>query len=212
MPLPETIPVRYTEEEADNFSIRPVKRQTFRLRELVDMILRVTGKDQARVQQILKSGTLVYHFFRYWWPGIETDAAELAALLAEFPGDEPRRAFRADECALIILEPATAGRRAIEIDRGAAERKPLFAARSFWDCLIALTGNSAGAAAGGAGVTYAGYSFDRRADLFQVTLTANSGNNLPAMPRNLRRGWCGQSLKRLARLRGLRSCARGNKL
>lgn len=63
MPLPETIPVRYTEEEADNFSIRPVKRQTFRLRELVDMILRVTGKDQARVQQILKSGTLVYHFF-----------------------------------------------------------------------------------------------------------------------------------------------------
>ncbi len=116
MPLPETIPVRYTEEEADNFSIRPVKRQTFRLRELVDMILRVTGKDQARVQQILKSGTLVYHFFRYWWPGFEADAAELAALLAEFPGDDPRRAFRAEDCALIILEPATAGRRAIEID------------------------------------------------------------------------------------------------
>jgi len=54
VPLPETIPVRYTEEEADNFSIRPVKRQTFRLRELVDMVLRVTGKDLPRVQQILR--------------------------------------------------------------------------------------------------------------------------------------------------------------
>jgi hypothetical protein len=178
VPLPETIPVRYTEEEADNFSIRPVKRQTFRLRELVDMILRVTGKDQARVQQILKSGTLVYHFFRYWWPGFETDDAELAALLAEFPGDDPQRAFRAEDCALIILEPATAGRRAIEIERAEAQRKPLFAAKSFWDCLIALTGKSAGAAAGRAGISYAGYSFDRRADLFQVTLAAEQRQQL----------------------------------
>ncbi len=179
MPLPETIPVRYTEEEADNFSIRPVKRQTFRLRELVDMILRVTGKDQARVQQILKSGTLVYHFFRYWWPGFEADAAELSALLSEFPGDDPRRAFRAEGCTLIILEPATPGRRAIEIERGAAERKPLFASKSFWDCLIALAANSAGAAtAGSAGISYAGYSFDRRADLFQVTLTAEQRQQL----------------------------------
>jgi len=93
VPLPETIPVRYTEEEADNFSIRPVKRRRFRLRELVDMVLRVTGKDLPRVQQILRSGTLVYHFYRYWWQGFETGAAELSALLAEFPGDDPAARF-----------------------------------------------------------------------------------------------------------------------
>ncbi len=73
VPLPETIPARYTEEEADNFSIRPVKRQNFRLRELIDMILRVTGKDLPRVQQILRSGTIVYHFYRYWWQGFDAD-------------------------------------------------------------------------------------------------------------------------------------------
>ena len=89
MPLPETIPARYTEEEADNFSIRPVKRQDFRLRELIDMILRVTGKDLPRVQQILRSGTIVYHFYRYWWQGFDADVGDLAVILAEFPGDDP---------------------------------------------------------------------------------------------------------------------------
>jgi hypothetical protein len=71
--LPETIPVRYTEEEAEYLSVRPVVRQTFRLQELVDMVLSVTGKDLARVRQILRSGTVVFHFYRYWWQGFEAD-------------------------------------------------------------------------------------------------------------------------------------------
>jgi hypothetical protein len=53
VPLPETISVRFTEEEAEYVSIRPVRRQIFKLRELVDMILSVTGRDLPRVQQIL---------------------------------------------------------------------------------------------------------------------------------------------------------------
>ncbi len=211
MPLPETIPVRYTEEEADNFSIRPVKRQTFQLRELVDMILRVTGKDQARVQQILRSGTIVYHFFRYWWQGFESDSAEMTALLAEFPGDEPQRAFRAEDCTAIILEPATAGRRVIEIERAAAEHKPLFAARSFWDCLTGMAATSGDDVAGGAGVSYAGYSFDRRADLFQVTLTAEQRQSLARdAAETCGAGSCARRLRLPGRLRGLRLCARGN--
>jgi len=62
VPLPETIPVRYTEEEAGYVTVRPVVRQTFRLTELLDMILSVAGKDTARVRQLLHSGTVVYHF------------------------------------------------------------------------------------------------------------------------------------------------------
>jgi hypothetical protein len=170
VPLPETIPVRYTEEEADNFSIRPVKRQTFRLRELVDMVLRVTGKDLPRVQQILRSGTLVYHFYRYWWQGFEADAAELSALLAEFPGDDPGRAFRQEDCAIVLIEGGTSGRKPVEIERQAAERKPLFAARSFWGCLVSLAQKSQ--------PVYAGYSFDRRADLYQVELSAEQASSL----------------------------------
>lgn len=170
MPLPETIPVRYTEEEADNFSIRPVKRQTFRLRELVDMVLRVTGKDLPRVQQILRSGTLVYHFYRYWWQGFETGAAELSALLAEFPGDDPSRTFRPEDCAIVLIEGGTSGRKPVEIERQAAERKPLFAARSFWGCLVSLAQKSR--------PMYAGYSFDRRADLYQAELSAEQASSL----------------------------------
>ena len=40
-------------------SVRPVVRQTFRQDELLDMILRVTGKDVARVRQILRAGSIV---------------------------------------------------------------------------------------------------------------------------------------------------------
>jgi hypothetical protein len=60
VPLPETIPVKYTEEEAEYVSIRPVVRQSFRAAELVDMVLAVTGKDLPRIQQILRSGTVVF--------------------------------------------------------------------------------------------------------------------------------------------------------
>jgi len=50
MPLPETIAVRFTEEDAGYVTVRPVVRQTFRLSELTDMVVSVTGKDAARLQ------------------------------------------------------------------------------------------------------------------------------------------------------------------
>ena len=46
------------------------------------MILTVTGKDSARIRQILRSGTVVFHFYKYWWEGFEMSEAELAPLLA----------------------------------------------------------------------------------------------------------------------------------
>ena len=69
MPLPETIPVRYTEEEAGYVTVRPLVRQTFRLDELLDMILSVAGKDAAlrsgypiQIQQMprMNSGIVKY--------------------------------------------------------------------------------------------------------------------------------------------------------
>ena len=102
MPLPETIPVRYTDEEAGYVTVRPVVRQTFRLDELLDMILSVAGKDVARVRQLLHSGTVVYHFYRYSWAGFDADEAELRCgaggnfrmpiLRAPFPPDNARLA------------------------------------------------------------------------------------------------------------------------
>jgi hypothetical protein len=165
VPLPETISVKYTEEEAEYLSVRPVVRQTFRLPELVDMILSVTGKDVARIQQILRSGTVVYHFYRYWWQGLDAGPEELAALLAPFPNADPARAFRAEECTAVFLE--TSGyppRRSLELRRQAAASKRLFSSRSFWDSLMELT--RAG------GLKYQEYSYSHRADVFARLVVA----------------------------------------
>jgi hypothetical protein len=169
--LPETIPVRFTEEEAEYVSIRPVRKQIFKLRELVDMVLCVCGRDLPRVQQILRTGTVVFHFYRYWWQGFETDAAELSAVLAEFPADDPSRVFRSDECTMIVLESAVKGRQSVEVKRADADRKSLFASRSFGECLLAL-------AEGSQEINYGGYSFARRADLFRVELNAEQNARL----------------------------------
>src|SRR5207244_6506752 len=61
MPLPETITMRFTEEDAGYGTVRPVVKQTFRLAELADMVVSVTGKNAARVQQIFRTGTVAYN-------------------------------------------------------------------------------------------------------------------------------------------------------
>jgi hypothetical protein len=170
VPLPETIPVRFTEEEADYVSIRPVKKQIFRLHELVDMILCVAGRDTTRVQQILRTGTIVFHFYRYWWQGIEADAAELGTVLATFPADDSTRAFQPEYCTMIVLESGVTGRHPVEIDHAAAKRKPLFATRSLWDCLLASTASQMPA--------YAEYSYERRGDVYRVDFSPEEGATL----------------------------------
>ena len=164
MALPETIPVRYTEEEAEYLSVRPVVRQAFRLQELIDMVLGVTGKDLARIRQILRSGTVVFHFYRYWWPGFEADAEDLAAVLARFPDADPARAFRPEECAAVLLESGgRPARHCLELDRKTAARKPFFRSQSLWDCLLAP--------AEAQPPVYQEYSYARRADLYQLEVS-----------------------------------------
>lgn len=170
MPLPQTIPVRFTEEDADNFTIRPVKRQTFQLRELLDMILRVSGKDPARISQILHSGTIVYHFYRYWWPAIAADFAELDAALAAFPSDDPSRPFVAADCNAVILESIPPARRSVEIARSSASRKPLFSSASLWDRLLSF------ASAPSPAPTYVSYSYERSADFYALALSPESAS------------------------------------
>ncbi|HEX2714651.1 MAG TPA: hypothetical protein VHM88_20855 [Candidatus Acidoferrales bacterium] len=165
MALPETIPVRYTEEEAEYLSVRPVVRQTFRLQELLDMVLSVTGKDPARVRQILRSGTVVFHFYRYWWQGFEADAEELSALLALFPDADPTRPFRREDCTAVLLESGgQPPRHSFELDRKRGSRRLLFRTRSFWDWLLDLTRSQTPA--------YQGYSYLRRADAYQLALSS----------------------------------------
>jgi hypothetical protein len=167
MPLPETIPVRYTEEEAGYVTVRPLVRQTFRLDELLDMILSVAGKDAARVRQLLHSGTVVYHFYRYSWAGFDADEAELAAALARFPDADPSRPFVASQCTNVVFDDAGVNpRHLLDLDRESASKRRLFRGQSFWEGLLEIAVEEKPA--------YQKYSYSRRADLYRIDLDAEN--------------------------------------
>lgn len=190
MPLPETIPVKYTEEEAEYVSIRPVVRQSFRAAELVDMILGVTGKDLSRILQILRSGTVVFHNYRYWWEGFEADAAALNEILARYPDsfseNDPSRLFRAEHCTEAVLESSgSPARHTLRLRRDVAGKRKLLRARSFWDCMMNLTRDGAPA--------YREYSYALRGDVYSMSLSQPQTEQLVRCasqyaPRTLRAG------------------------
>jgi hypothetical protein len=163
MPLPETIPVRYTEEEAGYVTVRPLVRQTFQLDELLDMILSVAGKDVTRIRQLLHSGTVVYHFYRYSWAGFDADENELSAALAKFPDANPSRPFAADSCTRAVFDGAGANpRHLLDLDRAAASRRRIFRGQSFWESLLEIAAQE--------NPPYQKYSYGRRADLYRLDL------------------------------------------
>lgn len=165
MPLPETIPVKYTEEEAGGISMRRVVRQLFRPTEIVDMIVGVAGKDPYRVLQILRSGTVVFHSYRYWWQGFEADPTSLDEILARYPDADPARPFRAENCTEVIFESGNPSPRPLlRIRREDASRKRLLRSRGFWDSLISLARHST--------PVYREYSYSARGDIYVISLSA----------------------------------------
>jgi hypothetical protein len=172
VPLPETIAVKYTEEEAEYLSMRPLVRQTFRAAELVDMIVQVAGKDSARVQQILRAGTIVFHSFRYWWQGFDPDTLALAEILARYPDAEPSRSFRATDCIEVILESSgSPPRHSLRITKESATKasplqkiaRALRNKPSLWQVLMNFAEEGR--------PRYREYSYARRADLYSIALT-----------------------------------------
>ena len=187
MALPEHIPVRYVDEDAGYVSVRPVVKQTFRLPELLDMVVRVAGKQAERVQRILQTGTVVYNGYRYTWDGLEAGLPEIEALLAPFPEDEPNRTFNAKDATAAVLEiGGGTQRQTAEISRQEASRKKLFAKRSPWHVLLE--------AASQLPTRYEKYSHAQKADLFRVSLPYERAQELlremlEAAPRGPRQRW-----------------------
>jgi hypothetical protein len=163
MPLPETIPVRYTEEDAAYVTVRPMVRQTFRLEELLDMILSVAGKDLGRVRQLLYSGTVVYHFYRYSWDGFDAGEAELAAALARFPDADPSRPFPPRQCTNAVFDDAgPSPRHLLDLTRAAASKHRVLHRHNFWDGLLEIASQER--------LYYQKYSYSRHADLYCLDL------------------------------------------
>ena len=185
MPLPETISVRFTEEDAGYVTVRPVVKQTFRLAELADMVVSVTGKNVSRVQQIFRTGTVVYNGYRYWWDGFPSNEYEVTGLLALFPDDDPSRPFDPAQVTAVSLEIGGGTQRSlVNITRSEASTKKLFHKRSPWEILLE--------AAQGSAPRYAKYSHADRADVYRAHPSLEAAASLlrealHASPRSLRR-------------------------
>ena len=155
MALPSTIRVKLSSEAADAISLTPVVVQELPLRELIEHMLGVTGKNEARIRELLLRGTLVSGASRFRWVGWQAEAADLRELLATFPDPDPSRVFLPAHCTRVILR---GGRQPIEITREAASRKGLLQRKTFWEVLM----NVIAAAA----AEYSGYSYKDRADRY----------------------------------------------
>ena len=155
MALPQRVRVKLSSEAAGAISITPVVVQELPLCELVEHMLGAAGKDQARIAEMLRRGTLLVGASRFRWEGWEADPESLRELLATFPDADPARAFAAGNCLRAVL---CGGRQRLELPREALARKPLWRRTSYWDLLMELVSARAPA--------YGGYSYRDRADRY----------------------------------------------
>jgi hypothetical protein len=135
----------------------PVVVQEMKLEELISEIVTSAGKDVSRIRETLHRGSQVIGGSRLRWDPIDATEPDVARLLAQFPDPDPGRPFDAQRCEhLVIRGPAAQ----ITIDNESARRRRLFRSRSFWDEISPLTRE----------VTYAGYSYKERADIYRLNL------------------------------------------
>src|SRR5438067_8364752 len=103
MPLPQTIRVKLSSEVAESIALTPVVIQEMAVRDLVEHVLGVTGKDEARIRDLLLRGTLVSGASRFRWAGWDAEVEGIREVLATFPDPEPLRAFAPESCVRAIL-------------------------------------------------------------------------------------------------------------
>lgn len=163
MALPERISVKISSEAAGSISITPVVRQELAAAQLVENILRVTGKNAGRVRDVLRQGTVINGASRFRWEPLHVAVEELSAALAGFPDPEPGRAFDPARCVRARL---TGGRAPIELGREAVSRRRWLRRRSFWDAVLETAGKVT--------LTYRDYSYGDRADVYSAELTAEA--------------------------------------
>lgn len=157
MSLPASIRVKISSEAAGSIAITPVLARDLAVADLAAEIVAVTGKNQARLIEILRRGSFASGASRFRWEGFDIGDAEAASVLAAFPDPDPRRPFSPDRCVHVVLR----GRGSpLELDRAAIAARRWFRRRSFFDELLSLTPAPA----------YAGYSYKERADFYRASL------------------------------------------
>ncbi len=163
MPLPEIVLVKLSSEAAEFIALTPVVVQEMPLRELVDWMLGVVGKDAGRILGILARGSLVAGASRFRWAGIEARQDEVEALLRGFPDPDPSRPFNAERCVRVVLRGASS---VVEVPRKAAPKHRFPHRRGDWDKWMALARELT--------LEYAGYSYADHADRYRLKLPATT--------------------------------------
>src|SRR5216684_2304464 len=160
MSLPDSVRVKLSSEVAESISITPVVLRDIPIRELIEHMLGITGKDATRLHELLLRGTLVSGASRFRWTGWDADREAIQSLLATFPDPDPQRPFAAELCVRAALRGP--GRR-IEIPREIGARKPFFRRSTFWDTLMGVAASSE--------ARYVDYSYRERADRYSAALS-----------------------------------------
>ncbi len=164
--LPETIRVKISSEAAESLSLTPVVVRDMPVRDLVDAMLGVAGKNAGRIQDLLRRGAFVRGASRFRWQPLEPDEAGVAALLATFPDPEPDRPFAPGACVRAVLN-TTAGR--VDITREAASERRMFKRECFWDALMQVAADAP---------RYTGYSYREHADQYTAELSLEASARL----------------------------------
>ncbi|MFB3825722.1 MAG: hypothetical protein ACE15B_03100 [Bryobacteraceae bacterium] len=157
--LPDTVRVRLSPEEAGAVSMAQVVVRDIPIRELVEYMLGYTGKNHARVRELLLRGSLVSGASRFRWTGWEADGIALQDLLSTFPDPDPARPFAPRHCTRAVLRGSRG--HAIPVDA---------AAGGFWKVLVDL--------AAGAPLRYLDYSYRERADWYRMELNRGAAIRL----------------------------------
>jgi hypothetical protein len=154
--------IKISSEDAGSIALTPVVVRDMPVRELVELMLGVTGKDPQRIRELLKRGTFVSGASRFRWTGVEMDVADI---LASLPDPDPTRPFDATKCVLAILR---AGVKKIELTREAAQKKHLFQSGTFWDLLLTTI----------QAPQYLDYSYKQHADVYRAPVAMSAARTL----------------------------------
>lgn len=169
MGLPETIKVKLSSEAAEGISLTPVVVREMPFRELLELMLPLTGKRAQRISELLARGTLVSGASRFRWAGWQTDSEEIEALLAEYPDAEPERRFEWARCVKAVLR---VGASVVEVTQEAGAQRRLLRKVSFWDVLAGV--------AAAASPAYVDYSYRERGDRYRAMLSGEQRQRVMA--------------------------------
>lgn len=157
--------MKLSSENAESIALTAVVSQEMPVLELTEHLLGVTGKDPARIRELLLRGTLVAGGTRFRWAGWPVSLAEVDTLLESFPDPDPSRAFNAERCNRVVL--VTEGG-PIGFTPQIASKRGWFARRHFWQALLEEC----------AGVEYVDYVYRERADRYRAALSREAANRV----------------------------------